>query len=122
MDVADVGNWWGAGDKELDVVAVNSQGSVVLVGSCKWTNAPMDMGEYAALLSDVKTVAPHLRLDCEAIDHGDGPWLALFSRSGFTQGLKDLADQQAPRRLLLYSEEDLYSAPAESARLKWNSR
>jgi uncharacterized protein len=105
----EIGTWWRAGDKELDVVGLDAQSKVVLLGSCKWTNAPMDVAEYAALLSDSRAAAADLNIGKDALGGADSPWLALFSRSGFTPRLKELADQQIPRRLLLYSLDDLYS-------------
>ncbi len=94
---SDVGSWWGAGDVEIDVVAVNDHRGVVLAGSCKWTNAPVDVREYSALQSDIA----HGGL-------GDVPYLALFSRSGFTPRLKVIAAAQDPGRLLLVDVEDLF--------------
>ena len=106
--LTEVGTWWGAGDKELDVVGLDAQGAVVLVGSCKWTNAPMDVAEYAALLADLKAVASDLKLDTDKIGTTEGPRLALFSRSGFTPRLEELVAQQEPPWLLLFALEDLY--------------
>jgi AAA+ ATPase superfamily predicted ATPase len=107
--LTEVGTWWGAGDKELDVVGLDAHGSVVLISSCKWTNTPVDVADYAALLSDVRAVSSDLSLDRDAIGTAQGPWLALFSRSGFTPRLEELAVQQEPRRLLHFSLADLYS-------------
>ena len=53
----DVGTWWGA-EKEIDVVALNERGQTVLAGSCKWTNEPMDVGEYADLQQALAGAAP----------------------------------------------------------------
>jgi AAA+ ATPase superfamily predicted ATPase len=61
LHLTEVGTWWGAGDKELDVVALNAQGQVSLIGSCKWTNTPMDVSEYPALLSDIVAVSSDLK-------------------------------------------------------------
>ena len=44
------GTWWGAGDREIDVVATDERGRVCR--SCNWTNNPMDVREYAALQKD----------------------------------------------------------------------
>lgn len=101
--IADVGTWWGAGDKEIDVVAADERGAVTLAGSCKWTNAPVDVSEYAALQSDIQA----------AVASGSLPlapdlWLALFSRSGFTDRLRALAARQEPPRLLLIDLPVLY--------------
>jgi AAA+ ATPase superfamily predicted ATPase len=95
----DVGSWWGAGDVEIDVVAVNEGGDVVLAGSCKWTNAPVDVREYAALQNDVSRAG-----------FGDVLYMALFSRSGFSPRLMELAAAQDPEGLLLFDVEDLFRA------------
>lgn len=105
----DVGTWWGAGDKQIDVDAVDAEERVILAGSCKWTNAPVDDPEYVALLTDLKSVATHLQLDANAIGTADGPWLAIFSRAGFTPRLEEIAARQQPQRLMLVSIETLYT-------------
>ena len=109
LHFTEVGTWWGAGDKELDVVALDAAGVVTLIGSCKWTNAPMDVAEYAALLSDIRAVSADLKLPKDILESAGSPYLALFSRSGFTPRLEELAAQQAPQRLLLFSLEALYA-------------
>lgn len=70
---------------------------MVLAGSCKWTNVPIDVGEYAGLQSDISRGGL-----------GEVPILTLFSRSGFTPQLKDLAAAQDPGRLLLVDVKDLF--------------
>jgi AAA+ ATPase superfamily predicted ATPase len=109
LSFTDVGTWWGAGDREIDVVAKDSENQVVLLGSCKWTNAPMDVAEYATLLADTAAASADLQSDQTKFNTGEGPWYALFSRSGFTDRLKDLAKYQSPSRLLLVSLNDMYS-------------
>jgi AAA+ ATPase superfamily predicted ATPase len=108
LHFTEVGTWWGAGDKELDVVCLDANASVVLVGSCKWTNALMDVAEYAALLSDVKAVASDLKIEKEAVGTIAGPWLALFSRSGFTPRLVELVSAQETPRLALFPLNAMY--------------
>ena len=110
LRLTEIGTWWGAGDKKLDVMGTDAQGAVVLIGSCKWTNAPMDVAEYAALLSDVRAVSADLKLPKDIPENAESPWLALFSRSGFTPRLEELAAQQTPQRILLFSLADLYAA------------
>jgi len=99
LHFADVGTWWGAGDREIDIVAVDTQAKVTAAGSCKWTNTPMDVSEYAALQSSLA------RADFGDID----PYLFLFSRSGFTDRLHALAAARAPLRLFLIGLPDLYA-------------
>ena len=102
LSFVDVGTWWGA-NTEIDVVALNERGQTVLAGSCKWTNEPMDVGDSAALQQDLAAAAPALH----PVD-GDGPWLALFSREGFTDRLSALAAAQQPSRLLLVDLATMY--------------
>jgi len=90
-------------------VAVDAQDRVVLIGSCKWTNAPADVSEYAALLAGAKAASADLKLDAGTIGTTEGPWLAMFSRSGFTHRIEELAAHQEPRRLLLVSLDALYA-------------
>lgn len=108
LSFTDVGTWWGSGDREIDVVALDAEGKVALVGSCKWTNAPMDVSEYAALLADVGKAAADLGVNPASIGTAGGPYIALFSRSGFTDRLRDLAAAQAPARLVLVALEGMY--------------
>ncbi|HEY3330760.1 MAG TPA: ATP-binding protein [Capsulimonadaceae bacterium] len=104
----DIGTWWGASDKEIDIVAVDSHSKVVALGSCKWTNAPVDVSEYAAMLKDVALAAPDLGIDAASVGRSDGPWLLMFSRSGFTERLTQLADPQANCRLILVPLDAMY--------------
>ncbi|HEY3283548.1 MAG TPA: ATP-binding protein [Armatimonadota bacterium] len=96
-----LGRWW-SGDQELDVVALDADRRVTLVGSCKWTSNPVDLGDYQVLLEGAS------RLPGASTDRR--PHLALFSRSGFTARLQDLAADPATR-LLLVSLDDMYDLP-----------
>jgi hypothetical protein len=88
---ADVGSWWGMGDREIDVVAADERGMVTLAGSCKWTGEPVDVADYAALQRDAAAAGFPT----------ETAWLALFSRSGFTERLKAIAEAQQPGRVWL---------------------
>ena len=101
LSFSDVGTWWGAGDREIDVVALDNVGKVTVFGSCKWTNAPADVSEYAALTADAGTAA---NFGLKSVD--TGAWYILFSRSGFTDRLRELADSHD--RLLLVTFADMY--------------
>jgi AAA+ ATPase superfamily predicted ATPase len=103
----EVGTWWGGKDQEVDVVALDERGQTVLVGSCKWTNQPMDVSDYSALLQVLSAAARDLKPV-----GGDGPWLALFSREGFTDRLQALAAAQEPQRLLLIDPDTMYRGEA----------
>jgi hypothetical protein len=99
----DIGTWWGARDREIDVVAVDEHGQTALAGSCKWTNDPMDVSDLNILQRDLLAAEQALRPSEEP-----GPWLALFSREGFTDRLRALAAQE-PGRLLLVDLEAMYA-------------
>ncbi len=101
-----VGSWWGrarddlrrAGERqteEIDVVGM-ARGRVTLVGECKWTGKPLS----AAVLDDLRRYKiPALRQDDVRLAAG-GPLVMLFSRSGFTEGLRGLAAGDAQLRLV----------------------
>ncbi len=77
-----IGAWWD-GKEEIDVVAVNFREGHVLLGECKWSTRPIGMGVLQALM----TKAGRLPL---------GRWqdvtYALFSRSGFTDEVRQYAE------------------------------
>jgi uncharacterized protein len=104
--VSTVGSWWGpvptgegrrTEERELDAVALGVDGRAVAVGSCKWTNAPTDIGEEA-LLTRLEAALPGAP---EAERH------YFYSRSGFAQPLERLALAE-PHRVRLVTPADLY--------------
>ena len=104
----DIGAWWGAGDKEIDVIALGDNDKIVAAGSCKWTNAAMDVSDYAALQRDLIVAGQGIG---QQIDNGmeKSPWLILFSKSGFTDRLQKIAATQKSQRLLLVDLEAMYA-------------
>lgn len=92
VDAAAAGWWWGSlrertpegwrnVRREVDAVAVDDAGSVIALGTCKWTRGPMPDSERALL----RGLAPR-------IGAGDAePDLYFFSRSGFSPALLDEA-------------------------------
>lgn len=111
-----VGSWWGPAlhelrarheraTEEIDVVGLH-RGRVSIVGECKWTAKPISV----SLLGEIeKYKLPALR-QSGAEPRKDGPLIVLFSRSGFTDGLKAAA--QASERLRLVEAEELIPAEA----------
>lgn len=88
-DAAATGWWWGkvrelrnAGlrdfDRELDAVAVDDDGRVMAVGSCKWTVGEVRSAERERL----EALAAHLTQPGDA-----PPDLYLFARAGFDERL-----------------------------------
>jgi hypothetical protein len=89
-----VGRYW---DKhaEVDVVAVDERGDVVLAGECKWSNRPIGLDVGQALRRKVEALWP---------DRIETIRLALFSPRGFTRALESWA---AANGTWLVSAEDL---------------
>lgn len=97
-----VGSWWsrrGEQQDQADVVAYGGA-QLTLVGECKWTADPADE-------RDLQSLDKLLRDFASEMDPAKSVWRALFSRSGFTRGLTDLAKDPS-RRILLLSPDDLY--------------
>ena len=104
-DATAVGSWWGnvrlaprqSERREIDAVALGSDGGVIATASCKWTNASLDYSEEA-LLTQLEAALP-----------GDerAPRHYFFSRSGFTPRMHALAESE-PERIRLVGPEDLY--------------
>lgn len=100
-----VGAWWGqvrtqprrAEAREVDAVALDVDGHVLAMGSCKWTNAPLDHGEEN-LLTELEAHIPNA-------DRVRRHY--FFSRAGFSDALRRLADDQ-PARVKLRAPEDVY--------------
>lgn len=88
-----LGRWWD-NRAEIDMVGLWNR-RVVLVGECKWTNEPMDVGDLDAL----RRSAYQLSTDEPAL------WV-LASRSGFSPALRDRAAREP---LLLLEPADLYA-------------
>jgi AAA+ ATPase superfamily predicted ATPase len=101
-----VGSWWGPSlhqlrakhereTEEIDVVGLH-RGRVSVVGECKWTAKPISV----SLLGEIeKYKLPALRQGGARLK-SDGPLIVLFSRSGFTDGLKAAAKENAKLRLV----------------------
>ncbi|WP_276248397.1 ATP-binding protein [Haladaptatus sp. YSMS36] len=80
-----VGSWW-YGEDEIDIVALAPGSDQILLGECKWTNSPV--GE---------TLADELRMKAESVRWHTGgrtETYALFSKAGFTPGLRESLDDQ----------------------------
>ena len=107
LSAACVGPWWGkvpTGEgrrtetREVDAVALDGDGTITALGSCKWTTAPMGLAEEN-LLSWLEPFVTAGRV-------GD-PAHWFFSRSGFDEGLRRLAESN-PERYVLVGLEELY--------------
>lgn len=88
--------------EEIDVVGLNRR-RLMVVGECKWTSPPMDL----SVLTDLT------RFKLPAIIHKqnvkpprDGPRILLFSRTGFSNGLRAEADRNQRIELIELIELD----------------
>jgi AAA+ ATPase superfamily predicted ATPase len=77
-----VGRWWYDG-REVDVAGVNENTETLLLGECKWTSDPVGRG----LLDDIESLEPEVRWRGSERSVA----YALFSKSGFTAGLEEVA-------------------------------
>ena len=99
LHFTEVGTWWGAGDVEIDMVAINETGAATAVGSSKWTNERVGLHEYDALRRD---------LTKSGIAQ-DNPTYFLFSREGFNEPLIEFAEKRTDSGLVLVSLETMYT-------------
>lgn len=104
-DAARTGRWWGRVremrqaalrdvDRELDAVAVDEHGTVIAIGSCKWTAGELPYGEKAKLEALGRHLAPERPPD-----------LCFFARHGFAPALT--ADAKADSRIHLVTPKQL---------------
>lgn len=91
LDEATGTNWTGARrwwdrTREVDILAFSEDRRLSLMGECKWSKKPVGVNILEELEEDFR----HTGLSAE----GRKPLFALFSRSGFTSRLLDLAKQR----------------------------
>lgn len=91
-----VGSWWGS-KGEIDLVAIDASKTKLLVGECKWSTNPIGPEALQQLQRNSHQLAQELANPDLEIHY------ALFSRSGFSDALR----QQAGDALLL-TPEDLF--------------
>ena len=77
-----IGGWWDR-DVEIDVVAFSHAENTALVGECKWSKKAVGTDVLEALIAKAQVMMA--RTGIETVHY------ALFSRSGFTPGLEDVA-------------------------------
>ena len=101
-----IGEWWGNHSKEkkeiqIDVVGIETKsynprgGKRFLIGSCKYRNDPIGVDELD-LIEDYASVITSSKDQC---------FYYIFSKGGFTEGLKSLAAEGAVELVTL---DELY--------------
>lgn len=87
-----IGAYW-VNDKrtniEIDVVAVDRQHQILFAGECKYHHKPVDLSVYSALQGKVEDA-----LELKRSFPGYRIWYGLFSKSGFTQRMKEVARER----------------------------
>jgi AAA+ ATPase superfamily predicted ATPase len=92
----DVGQWWFK-EHELDVLGLSGEGLVA--GECKFTSQPVSEG----VLADLERTTEKVQWSEEPVD-GETLYV-LFSRSGYTDAVKHVADTRED--VLLFELSDL---------------
>ncbi len=80
-----IGRWW-AKNKEIDLVALDEERKVIWGGECKWSRKKVGTDVYRDLVRKVQLVEWHR--------HERKERFILFSRSGFTREMEELADRE----------------------------
>jgi len=86
-----VGRWWNK-DIEIDVLGIDK--NKILIGECKWSKNPIDIGLYYKLLEKER----YIPIRAEKTEY------ALFSRTGFTKRLIELSEEE---NIQLYDLNDI---------------
>jgi len=77
---SEVGRWW-YGEDEIDIVGLAPDADRILFAECKWTSEPVG----SALVSQLREKAERVRWGSDTRDEE----FALFSKSGFADGVAD---------------------------------
>lgn len=96
IDFTDMGRWWGndpikKSETEIDIIADNEDNEAI-VAKCKWRNEAVGEAELKELQHQ------------STLFHYKRNILVLFSKSGFTKGCQELADQLGDVLLISYQD------------------
>lgn len=100
IDLNEVGQWWGTDPKEkkqiqIDIVGTPVEGKEYLIGSCKYRNEKIGIDELELL-----------RNYAAVFGKGEKYHYYIFSKGGFTEGLRQAAKNG---EVTLVSLEEMYS-------------
>ncbi|WP_247729943.1 ATP-binding protein [Halovivax limisalsi] len=82
---SEVGRWW-YGEDEIDIVGLAPNDDRILLAECKWTSEPVGR----SLVSQLRDNAERVRWGPDTRDEA----FAVFSKSGFVDGLTDELDDR----------------------------
>lgn len=80
-----VGRWWDK-NTEIDICGLNDDTGEIILGECKYTNSKVDINLFYGLMEKGKQIKWNKSNRQE--------YYILFSRSGFTQRLEELAEKR----------------------------
>ena len=97
--LSDVGEWWGTDAKkkkevQIDIVGTPAEGDAYIIGSCKYRNTAVGVDELE-LLKEYASV----------FGKGNKYFYYIFSKGGFTEGLKKAAEDED---VTLVTLEEMY--------------
>ena len=100
IDISDAAQWWGTDSKtrkeiQIDIVGTPAEGKEYIIGSCKYRNEKIGVDELELI-----------RQYASVFGKGSRYHYFIFSKGGFTDGLRQLAEQGEVTLLTL---EDIYS-------------
>ena len=96
IDFTDIGRWWGTNPKkrqqeEIDIIG-SADKNTALFGECKWHNESVDLGVLETLVERSK------------LFNFDKKHFYIFSKSGFTKGCIDKANELGNVSLIAYDD------------------
>lgn len=94
-----MGRWWGNNPKtktqeEIDIVAIDD--TMILFGECKWKNEKLDMDIVNSLIR---------KSEINAFNKFEKKFYGLFSKSGFTNSVKEYSNEN--KNILLFGPEEI---------------
>lgn len=96
VEFTSLGRWWGNNPMTRSQTEIGIMGeqdkNTALFGECKWTNEKVDLGVLETLIQRSK-LFPYQRVH-----------LYLFSKSGFTKGCLDKAEELGSVTLVTYED------------------
>ena len=100
INLQDIGQWWGTDARthkqvQIDIVGAAAEKDEYIIGSCKYKKEPVGVDE----LNLLKEYA-------EVFGKGRKYHFYIFSKGGFTSGLKRLGEK---KELSLLTLEDIYN-------------
>ena len=96
IDFTDIGRWWGTNPKtrqqeEIDIIG-SADKNTALFGECKWRNESVDLGVLETLVERSK------------LFNFSKKHFYIFSKSGFTNGCIDKANELGNVSLIAYDD------------------